>query len=159
MNPHLQKTCLLGRHDACNVTLPLPFISGKHCRIQLQSRLPSNGKDCLVYTVLVTDTSSNGTFVNDVRLDKNVPQELKTDDVLRLGAATNLLNGGATIPPSYTFQSKLMQLSEVEKQFFMQNSQDNKNSQTRVKSQNGEAKGSKRKRRWLTFVVFEIPSV
>eukprot|EP00884_Botryococcus_braunii_P021604 jgi/Botrbrau1/8127/Bobra.0308s0019.1 len=70
----------IGRNPALNPTninLPVHWaqVSAKHCIITI-----SDGK------WLVTDTSSNGTFINGIRLEKGVPHSLKFGDTLGLAS-------------------------------------------------------------------------
>lgn len=67
----------IGRAPDNDWTLPDPgrVLSKRHCRIT------ANGD-----TWLVTDTSSNGTFLNDTSLDPGVPHALHNGDRLMFGA-------------------------------------------------------------------------
>ncbi|CAJ1417488.1 unnamed protein product [Effrenium voratum] len=65
----------LGRHADCKVSCQDPAISGKHCRLQCEG--PS---------VSVEDCSTNGTFVNGIRLEKGQRHALSPGDHLVLAS-------------------------------------------------------------------------
>ena len=64
---------LVGRHVECSLRLDNVRISNKHAIIGPPA---SNGDIC------ITDTSTNGTFVNNVKLDKNAPRLLRDGDMV-----------------------------------------------------------------------------
>lgn len=67
----------LGREPGCDILIPAEGVSRRHARIV-----------CTPRGALVTDLESrNGTFLNQVRLQPNVPQQLKSGDRLQLGTA------------------------------------------------------------------------
>ncbi|KAJ2791942.1 hypothetical protein H4R21_006240, partial [Coemansia helicoidea] len=70
-HPHLQPLTLetsrllaggytIGRLEQCDVTLDRSYISGRHCRIFMET-----GADPDAQSLCIMDTSTNGTFVND----------------------------------------------------------------------------------------------
>ncbi|MCA9560318.1 MAG: FHA domain-containing protein, partial [Myxococcales bacterium] len=76
----------LGRAPQCEVVIDDPQASWEHCVVE---RVPAG--------FLVTDLgSSNGTFVNDHRLD--APEVLTPGDVLRLGNTRMVITFEATVP-------------------------------------------------------------
>ena len=69
----VNRTMLAGRSPECQIEVPDPNASRQHCRFVFDGQ-----------TVTVADNgSSNGTFLNDVKLTG--PQKLEVDDVVRLG--------------------------------------------------------------------------
>jgi pSer/pThr/pTyr-binding forkhead associated (FHA) protein len=69
---------LVGRHSECDVRLPLPDVSRKHCRFQFHS-------GCWQ---VVDENSLNGTFVNEQAVEKTV---LRHGDRVRIGGFTFLV--------------------------------------------------------------------
>lgn len=69
---------VIGRESACDVILPTPRLSRRHCRI-----LPvAQGFRAVALEDL---GSSNGTFVNGVRLAERVQRLLRDGDVIEVG--------------------------------------------------------------------------
>jgi predicted component of type VI protein secretion system len=69
----VNRTMLAGRSPECQIEVPDPNASRQHCKFIF------DGKN-----LLITDNgSSNGTYLNDVRLTQAV--KLQPDDVVRLG--------------------------------------------------------------------------
>lgn len=63
---------LIGRHSECDLRLPLPDVSRRHCRIVLE-----NGE------WRITDLQSlNGVFVNETRVEES---NLRHGDIVRVG--------------------------------------------------------------------------
>ena len=59
-----------------DLTLPSKIVSREHCQFRIDPR----------GNLLVTDLgSTNGTFVNDVRLAPHAPTQVQVDDVVRIG--------------------------------------------------------------------------
>ncbi len=69
---------LVGRHSECDVRLPLPDVSRKHCRFQFQG-------GCWE---VVDQNSLNGVFVNEQRVERAV---LRQGDRVTLGGFTFLV--------------------------------------------------------------------
>ena len=81
---------LLGRSESCDVTLPVEGISRHHARLE---RTPSGW--------LVTDLgSTNGTFLDEVKLLPEVPEPWASGQTVRIGSFFIQLEGsGATNEP------------------------------------------------------------
>ncbi|KAJ2140410.1 serine/threonine protein kinase, partial [Coemansia sp. RSA 451] len=50
----------VGRLDECDITLDRNYVSGRHCRLYMEA-----DSDPDKPSLYITDTSTNGTFVND----------------------------------------------------------------------------------------------
>lgn len=68
----------IGRHPASSIVLNDPHVSSKHAT--LEQIVTSNGE----YKVFVTETSSNGTYLNGFLLKRGERTELNDKDVLSL---------------------------------------------------------------------------
>lgn len=67
------ETCLIGRQDECDLTIPASAVSREHCRLQI--------RDGSLY---VSDSGSrNGTFVNEEQVEGE--QEVQAGDRLAVG--------------------------------------------------------------------------
>ncbi len=65
----------LGRRDSNDITIPDGYVSGSHGEVEVTEE-----------GIFFTDLgSSNGTFVNDVRLQPNQKTKVGADDVIRVG--------------------------------------------------------------------------
>ena len=71
----------IGRHSSCEQVIPEPMVSAKHAKI----RWVTNG------AILEDLNSSNGTFVNGIRIQE--PTLIKTGDIIGLGSYTFTLGG------------------------------------------------------------------
>lgn len=99
---------VLGRRPDCDVRIPLPLVSRKHCRI-------SRGDDGLTIQDL---GSANGTFVNNRKVTET---EIKAGDLIRVGPMrfviqVNGLPKNISVPEQSStekkaFGSSMMQLS------------------------------------------------
>lgn len=70
-----QSEMILGRDPAVEMSIADASVSRKHAKISRQGN-----------KVLLTDLgSSNGTFVNDQKIEPNQPTELRKDDVIKFG--------------------------------------------------------------------------
>jgi thioredoxin reductase (NADPH) len=69
---------VIGRHPDCGCVVNDPQVSGKHARIV---QTPEG-------TVITDLGSSNGTFVNEVLLEKNAPRLVAPSDAMRVGGLT-----------------------------------------------------------------------
>lgn len=78
---HSGEVCRIGRESVCNIQIKHPKVSRVHCTV---CRL-SDG----MYQI--TDTSTNGTFYNNKRLEKNVPTKVSPGGTLVVGEADNVL--------------------------------------------------------------------
>lgn len=67
----------IGRNLAANIIIRSIFCSKEHCSITV------NGD-----TVFVEDQSSNGTFVNNIEIEKHHQHQLYNEDILGLGCCT-----------------------------------------------------------------------
>ncbi|GAQ79380.1 hypothetical protein KFL_000290300 [Klebsormidium nitens] len=78
-----RKEHLLGRLvPDTHYKFDLTNVSGKHCKVFLETRKTEEGEETVV---LVQDSSSNGTFINGVRLEKGgTPLVLQNADILSL---------------------------------------------------------------------------
>ncbi|MCW5940901.1 MAG: FHA domain-containing protein [Fimbriimonadaceae bacterium] len=77
-------TVTVGRDKTCTISLADPEMSGVHAEIQVV-----HGK------AYVTDkASTNGTFVNDGRIDPDVPVSLVEGDKIKLGGTILLYQAG-----------------------------------------------------------------
>ncbi len=73
--PLTNSVIVIGRRHDCDLQIPLPTVSRRHCQISL------NGE-----TLKIRDLGSKaGTFVNDKRLDEEKEGSLKPGDHLRIG--------------------------------------------------------------------------
>lgn len=78
---HSGEVCRIGRESVCNIQIKHPKVSRVHCTV---CRLPDG-----MYQI--TDTSTNGTFYNNKRLEKNVPTKVPPGGTLVVGEADNVL--------------------------------------------------------------------
>eukprot|EP00124_Ichthyophonus_hoferi_P000025 Ihof_evm25s1 gene=Ihof_evmTU25s1 len=76
-----QKKTTIGRHPSCDVLCNFPTISNEHCAFIVQHEETVVGPRTLVYLL---DLSSNGTFINEVRLGKGKRRALVSKDVIGL---------------------------------------------------------------------------
>eukprot|EP01066_Platyproteum_vivax_P015446 Platyproteum_vivax@DN6827_c0_g1_i2.p1 len=74
----LARVVKCGRKAENDVVLTDQSISGVHCELWLQKTEAGS------ITAVIKDTSTNGTFVNDRRMKKGAPQELKDKDTIQL---------------------------------------------------------------------------
>lgn len=74
-------TCKIGRESSCDIQINHPKVSRLHCTVR---KLP-NGKYCIV------DYSSNGTFYENNRLNKNMEMQVSPGGMLVVGEADNVL--------------------------------------------------------------------
>ncbi len=80
--PLVNDTYVIGRVESCDICVPDPTISSKHCTLSRQD----NG------TYLVTDHgSTNGSRVNGIRITE---QKLANSDILQLGGVEMLFDCG-----------------------------------------------------------------
>lgn len=74
------ETCLVGRSPKCDVVIPVDGMSRKHCQIEM-----INGE------VFVTDLeSTNGVFIEGVRIPANQPTHYATFLTLSFGAVSSV---------------------------------------------------------------------
>lgn len=78
---HNGEICKIGRESVCNIQIKHPKVSRVHCTI---CSLPDG-----MYQI--TDTSTNGTFYNNKRLEKNVPTKVSPGGTLVVGEADNVM--------------------------------------------------------------------
>ncbi|KAJ2782273.1 serine/threonine protein kinase [Coemansia linderi] len=75
---------LIGRHKACDVRINNHHISNRHCLIyRVEDGQSDSSGDDGHYRVYLEDTSTNGTYVNKVRVDKNTTVELHDGDEIQ----------------------------------------------------------------------------
>lgn len=75
----------VGRGSACTITLSDQEMSTRHAEFSADGR-----------GAYVTDSAStNGTFVNDVKITPDMPTSLKDGDLIRMGNTTLLYKSGA----------------------------------------------------------------
>jgi pSer/pThr/pTyr-binding forkhead associated (FHA) protein len=72
---------LVGRSDECDITIPEPTISGRHCTLVRNDDDSFSVRD---------EKSTNGTRVNGVRVEE--PQRLLNSDIVQLGAVELLFD-------------------------------------------------------------------
>jgi pSer/pThr/pTyr-binding forkhead associated (FHA) protein len=73
--PLTSNVIIIGRRHDCDLQIPLPTVSRRHCQISL------NGE-----TLKIRDLGSRaGTFVNDKRIDMDKDGSLKPGDFIRIG--------------------------------------------------------------------------
>ena len=66
---------IIGRHDDCDLRIPLKDVSRKHCQINQNNE-----------SLKIRDLGSrNGTFINGKRLAPYLPEALHDGDQLQLG--------------------------------------------------------------------------
>ncbi|KAJ1977116.1 serine/threonine protein kinase, partial [Dimargaris xerosporica] len=68
---------LLGRHRECDIRFSHPQISNRHCLIY---SMRTEGME----TVYLEDLSTNGTFINGVKIPRHEPRLLKDGDMIKL---------------------------------------------------------------------------
>lgn len=73
--------CTLGKADNCDFQVRSNVVSRMHCTIKLLE----NG------TFEITDFSTNGTYYNNYRLEKNSPFQVPGDALLAVGDANNII--------------------------------------------------------------------
>ncbi|MFW6108405.1 MAG: FHA domain-containing protein, partial [bacterium] len=85
--PLRQGSTLIGRHPSCHVCIPAKGLSRRHCQVYVDGA-----------TVVLRDLgSSNGTFVNNRRVERT---ELQDGDVISLGGFTLRYDAeGSAAPP------------------------------------------------------------
>ncbi|KAI8054681.1 kinase-like domain-containing protein [Syncephalis plumigaleata] len=89
---------LLGRHRECDVIFDSSLISNRHCLIyKVTERRPIGMGDQGRERVFVEDLSSNGTFINGVKIGRGNRRELNHGDELQLAIWT----AGSDIPYFY----------------------------------------------------------
>ena len=68
MNTHALKASkiVIGRNSDCNVVISEKRLSSKHCLIETEG-----------LKIYLTDTSTNGTFIEDKKINKGVRTEIK----------------------------------------------------------------------------------
>ncbi|KAJ2368841.1 serine/threonine protein kinase [Coemansia sp. RSA 2610] len=76
----------IGRHKSCDIRIQNPHISNRHCLIY---RVESVGSDDMASSssssrVYLEDTSTNGTYVNGMRVGRDVSVELRDGDKIQL---------------------------------------------------------------------------
>lgn len=71
----------IGRESGCEIQVNHPKVSRIHCTV---CKLPNGGYQ-------ITDCSSNGTFYDNIKLQKGVAMEVKPGGLLVLGEADNVL--------------------------------------------------------------------
>ncbi|KAJ2747214.1 serine/threonine protein kinase [Coemansia sp. BCRC 34301] len=79
---------LIGRHKACDVRINNNHVSNRHCLIYRVENghadsSASDDPDDGHYRVYLEDTSTNGTYVNKERIDKNATIKLKDGDEIQ----------------------------------------------------------------------------
>ncbi|KAL1920630.1 uncharacterized protein VTP21DRAFT_1007 [Calcarisporiella thermophila] len=74
---------LIGRHRECDIRINKSEVSNRHCLIYKESRKPTLLDEGSEY-VLIEDLSSNGTYINGIRLGKNNRHRLQSGDKIRL---------------------------------------------------------------------------
>ena len=75
------KTCIVGKSSESDFQIKSSIISRRHCLIRMLSEN--------VYEI--TDYSTNGTFYNNVRLEKDKPLNIPKDSIIALGDADNVI--------------------------------------------------------------------
>jgi len=94
----------VGRNSKCDVVVADMRVSGYHCRIYRRYDAVKR------FVAYVEDTSSNGTFVNRVKLQKRERRELASGDEVRLVSPTKDKEGST----SFTFISLAEQQHQQE---------------------------------------------
>ena len=74
----------IGRNDTCNVVIAGSVVSSVHCRIICGPKIE------------LTDLSSNGTFVNGVKIGKNRTVHLTHGDTIQIARPNKTDDGSAT---------------------------------------------------------------
>ena len=75
------QSCSVGKSSECNIQIKSNIVSRLHCTIRMLSD----------EVFEVTDNSTNGTFYNNVRLEKGKPINVPRDAILALGDANNII--------------------------------------------------------------------
>ena len=85
----------IGRSDSCDICIADPTISGHHCTLMKQE----DGS-----FVIRDDDSTNGTRVNDQKVDAGQSVQLKSSDIVKLGSVEVLYDAmdGARLESSRT---------------------------------------------------------
>src|SRR5262245_46424886 len=95
---------VVGRGDGCDLRLPDPSVSHRHCSIR------QRGGEY----VRLDEGSLNGTFVGKVKLSPQSPQTVKTGDLLRVGRVwLEVRIGPVMVPPSPAAAAKQLALRLV----------------------------------------------
>ncbi len=71
---NLPQKFIIGREPPAEVVLPSPVVSRKHCTVEFE-----NGK------VFITDTSSNGVFIGQTRIEKGKKTEIPLNSPIIIG--------------------------------------------------------------------------
>jgi smad nuclear-interacting protein 1 len=89
LHVHKQSAYLVGRHqDVCDIMLAHPSCSSQHAVLQYRAvpHKPTGQLQCLPY--IMDLESTNGTFLNRIKIDPARYYQLKAGDVLTFGAST-----------------------------------------------------------------------
>jgi len=97
-----KKSMLIGRDKATDLVLERAKISRKHARIESGER----------GTVIIDEGSTNGTLVNDQRLEPATPYVLRTGDQINIGGIVLKYLNGHDIESQY--QEEIYQLTEYD---------------------------------------------
>ncbi|KAJ3294150.1 hypothetical protein HDU79_011410 [Rhizoclosmatium sp. JEL0117] len=73
---------VIGRHDECDIVVLVPQLSKRHCIVFQEVSETEDGNN--IATVFIEDLSSNGTFVNNKRLEKGKRRKLFHGDTIKL---------------------------------------------------------------------------
>eukprot|EP00051_Salpingoeca_urceolata_P006284 m.83313 g.83313 ORF g.83313 m.83313 type:complete len:484 (+) comp14762_c0_seq2:55-1506(+) len=98
-----------GRHATCDFTFEDPVISNRHCTIAREKPLGCSQEDDSDLAVFLTDTSSNGTYVNNERVGKGNRIALKHGNIVSLTQKKQAA-------PSYVFHDCMHENNEPTKE-------------------------------------------
>ncbi|OBA19322.1 Pkinase-domain-containing protein [Metschnikowia bicuspidata var. bicuspidata NRRL YB-4993] len=98
--PKIPRGIVVGRSSSCDIKITGGDVSSKHCQFSLSS---TNGQEFL----LVTDTSTNGTFVNGELLGKGISALLRSGDKISFARSS-----------TYIFRYVGDELGNAKKSFF-----------------------------------------
>ncbi|KAI9197305.1 kinase-like domain-containing protein [Polychytrium aggregatum] len=95
---------LLGRNRECDIVIPnIPMVSNRHCLIYKESIISSD-RSTHGTCVFIKDLSTNGTFVNGVRIPKNQRHQLHHGDTIQLAVYDASKKGAAFDDQFYIFR-------------------------------------------------------
>ncbi|KAL3936363.1 MAG: hypothetical protein SGBAC_008309 [Bacillariaceae sp.] len=84
-----QSAYLMGRNaDICDIPMAHPSLSSQHAVLQYRALPTKDGSRLVCQPYMMDLESTNGTFLNGVRIDSARYYQLKKGDVLKFGAST-----------------------------------------------------------------------